>query len=202
MKEHPILFSGPMVRAILDGRKTQTRRVVKPQLIDSVIKHRDQWLSASHVDNLPLDGTAFRCPYGSDGDRLWVRETYCVRDIYDDDKPSILPSSPECACLHYMADGPKQSFHGKTRPGIFMPRWAYRIGLEINGIRLQRLQEINEEDSLSEGVDKSRCGQEGYAMDPIYSYRTGFVRAWNLINGKTHPWSNNPWVWAITFKAL
>lgn len=156
MKERPILFSGPMVRAIREARKTQTRRVVKE--IDP-----DEFVSSNEADNLALC-----CPYGAVGDRLWVRETWQGNQ----------------GDIRYGADG--DSLHGYNgwRPSIFMPRWASRITLEVTGVRVERVQEISEEDAQAEGV----------------AHRCDYKVVWDAINGKKYPWSSNPWVWVIEFK--
>jgi hypothetical protein len=151
MKERPILFSAPMVRAILDGRKTQTRRVIKEKLMRG---------EGAHVNN---------CQYGKPGDRLWVRETFCYHDYL--------------ARYLYKADGVTGV---KWKPSIFMPRIASRIMLEITGIRVERLQDISEEDAIAEGWPKSSDW-----------YRS----LWESINGQGS-WVLNPWVWVIEFMVL
>ena len=165
MKERPIIFSSPMVRAILDGRKTQTRRDIKEKLMCG---------EDAHVNN---------CQYGKPGDRLWVRETFC----YHDDLARYL----------YKADGVTGV---KWKPSIFMPRIASRIMLEITGIRVERLQDISEEDAIAEGVDgeneAAKIGAEWYEK-PKRAYR----RLWKSING-TGSWDLNPFVWVIEFMVL
>ncbi len=199
-RERPILFSPPMVRAILAGTKTQTRRMVKgiPLL----------WLSQSvgftpEFVALP-DNDA--CPYGEPGDRLWVRETWspdppidsswastewngCGRRI--DGVPERFQHPRFC---NYSADW----LHGPIvwRPSIHMPRWASRITLEVTGVRVERLQDISEADAMAEGAPWGACGspQEG-------SRKAGFAKLWDSINGP-NSWDANPWVWAINFKRL
>jgi hypothetical protein len=171
----PILFSGPMVRTILEGRKTQTRRVIKPQLKDC------PWVA---------DG----CPYGQPGDLLWVREAWNYfggnEYLYQQDKESV----------SYRADPPVTQIHGdKWRPSIHMPRWASRLTLRITDVRVQRVQEISEGDAVAEGVKACIAGQDEHG--PVKTYRTGFVRVWQEINAKRgYSWESNPWVWSITFE--
>jgi len=182
-KEHPILFTGDMVRAILDGRKTQTRRVIK---------------NPQRLEGLMLEGEAGEwCPYGVVGDRLYVRETWCAGIEWDDEKPSEI--DPLCGGndIFYLANGEKPEGYGKTRPNIFMPKWAARIWLEITGIRVERVQEISEEDATAEGVMR------------LTTYRTEtpmidmFRHLWNVINAnRGYGWDVNPWVWVVEFKRV
>lgn len=161
LKERPILFSAPMVRAILDGRKTQTRRVAKPDAKEN--EHK--------------------CPHGERRDRLWVRETF----------------APVSGGAIYRADGERQpgSCCGCAwKPSIFMPRVLSRITLEITEVRVQWLQEISEEDALAEGCSRWK----GVPGDGEQSAVQAYVKLWDSINAKKHPWVSNPWVWAITFK--
>ena len=174
MKERPILFSGPMVRAILDGSKTQTRRVAK------------------EFDEMPnLDGILQRfprqngCPHGAPGDRLWVRETWAVQHEYDAAAPSEIGAS---ARWHYAAT---EDLGGlRKRPSIFLPRRGSRILLEITDVRVQRLQEISDEDARAEGYDRSHAFP-----------REWFALLWERIHGPGS-WHANPWVWAITFRRI
>ncbi len=186
-----------MVRAILAGTKTQTRRVVKPAhkaWIEMPVTHQlGEW------DKRPL-------PYGKPGDRLWVRETWspdppidsswastewngCGRRI--DGVPERFQHPRFC---NYSADW----LHGPIvwRPSIHMPRWASRITLEVTGVRVERLQDISEADAMAEGAPWGACGspQEG-------SRKAGFAKLWDSINGP-NSWDANPWVWAINFKRL
>ena len=153
MKERPILFSAPMVMAILAGTKTQTRRVIKPQ-----------------------PSVAQNCPYGTPGDHLWVKETFWTGGD----------------AVNYRADGEMPEYMrdvSRWKPSIFMPRKLSRITLEILDVRVERVQDISEEDAKDEG------GLYGAG-----SYRDGFAVLWDSINGKKHPWESNPWCWVLTFK--
>lgn len=177
MKERPILFSAPMVRAILEGRKTVTRRVVKPQTIRASLLHeqRPHWIDASN-------GHVVRCPYGQPGDRLWVRETWCSYGngpIYRADYDKYSPIS----------DG----IGGPWKPSVHMPRWASRIALGIVSVRVERLQNLDDHDAMAEGADQiGDC--EG-------AFVAGFRRLWESINGPGS-WDQNPWVWVIEFKRV
>ena len=210
MKERPILFSAPMVRAILDGTKTQTRRVVKDRHIDAAPPACFfQWLRE-------------RCPYGKPGDRLWVRETWNWFD--PDEIPEVrrgrrAPFTGQQGAREipwvaaYAADGHLEHEHfgcALWRPSIHMPRWASRILLEITAVRVERLQEINAADAKSEGIEGQfedgpwrnyqRDGHwfpEGKGTAPVMSYRT----LWESINGPGS-WDANPWVWVVEFKRV
>lgn len=180
MKERGILFSDEMVRAILDGRKTQTRRVLRIQPPDHVIRLRPFF--GQEVRWIDFDGSNFevRCPFGKVGDRLWVRECFvCCRH-----------GPRHLECLEYRAD---EMVGGddtpKWTPSIHMPRWASRITLEITDVRVQRLHDISQEDALAEGVDV------------VSTARNAFCSLWCRINGGT-AWDGNPWVWALTFKRV
>lgn len=172
MKTRPILFSGPMVRAILEGRKTQTRRVVKPQ--------------PAHCADLPMgkDLTfASACPYGQPGDRLWVRETWAVGTLFDYVRPSLLPK-PDCEsklAVDYAAN-PRRIWHsedqGRWRPSIHMPRWASRITLEITSVRVERLQDISHKDAIAEGL-------EFCTLDQTIGYKHYTEKSWIPVWGDT-----------------
>ena len=205
-KERPILFSGPMVRAILEGRKTQTRRVMKPQPTTD-----GYWWTWKQVscngetglrDGLPCLGP---CPYGKLGDRLWVRET--LRAVHD---TKLLPDE-RMPIAAYAADGShcwsKNRFRVPWRwergvlPSIHLPRILSRITLEITDVRVQRLQDISEADAVAEG-----CGiySEGEWLNQVecgITRRKRFEELWQSINGPDS-WSANPWVWALTFKRV
>jgi hypothetical protein len=210
VKERPILFSGQMVRAILDGRKTQTRRVVRPQpdfispadgLPYPYVEHqfiRDNKIvtlqGPEGMPNSRFVGKPIRSPYGTVGDRLWVRETWRVfggREYeYQQSK----------AAVQYRAD--ETEFEQKDwRPSIFMFRWASRITLEITNIRVERLHQMTQADIHAEGgpdhsMQAANIGTKDaeYLLD--YSW---FSHLWNKINGKKHPWESNPRVWVIEF---
>lgn len=192
MTERPIIFSGPMVRALLAGRKTQTRRIVKgvdecPHGYDGVVTHtvpKEAHFVGQHCFQLASGETAYiRCPYGAPGDRLWVRETF-MREIED--------GTPTGGFIYRASDRPEPDGEKPLRwtPAIHMKRVACRLRLEVTGVRIERLQEISEKDSRAEGIDAPTAG----------SYRAGYARLWNSLNEKRAPWGSNPWVWVIEFR--
>lgn len=210
MKERPILFSTPMVRAIMDGRKTQTRRIVKPQPVYAHGEGRREtyeWRSGLFALRMyPATSTMLEhCPYGKPGDRLWVRETWGTIKNYDHLAPRELPAG-RCS-VGYRTDPPGRwcqtgcgGAAGRWRPSIHMPRWVSRITLELTDVRVERLQNIDESDAWREGVEPATAGigDDG----PLKTHRTGFVRLWNELNAKRAPWASNPWVWVVSFRQL
>ena len=196
MKERPILLSGPMVRAILEGRKTMTRRVVKLRHGADVVVVNGQVWKPARVDYAGY----VDCPYGQPGDRLWVRETLRAKDgfmVYAADDGRI-----DCDGL----DWPACIEPRKTIVSIHMPRWASRLTLEITGVRVERLQGISAADAQAEGLDfvpdgAAAHGIKGLATswsnDPRKSYRA----LWESINGPGS-WEANPWVWVVEFKLV
>lgn len=192
-QERPIIFSAPMVRAILDGRKTQTRRVIKRG-----------WL---------------RCPCGATGDRLWVRETWqkccCVRGdgavVYKADG-AYIHSLADCGgegdwcgladkCGH---DNSDWQFKGPWVSPIHMPRWASRILLEVTEVRVQRVQEISDSDVTAEGIDGPEIDmwRQWLHRDDVHGHAFGVL--WDTINGNKpgQSWADNPWAWAISFQRI
>ncbi|KWN75825.1 hypothetical protein [Burkholderia ubonensis] len=229
MKERPILFSGPMVRAILGGRKTQTRRVMKHQPPDDVapitISHYHPTIVDRHGEEAPgaeifgafSDDGEWGCksPYGEPGDRLWVRETWQGPLIEGRERDAYLESrtdfhSPKYC--EYAADGgaaPEfvtfdDELVQRWRPSIHMPRWASRITLEITGVRAERLQSISDPDARAEGVTIEDHHMHGYSAG---AYRPPSIRAfhdlWDGLNAaRGHGWDANPWVWRIEFRRI
>ena len=194
--ERPILFNGAMVRAILEGRKTQTRRVVKNlegRPANSWTLHRaagcaDSWSSDS--------GWMGRCPYGQPGDRLWVREAF---------REALGFETEPLSFCRYKASDPLADEH-KWTPSIHMPRWASRILLEITAVRVERLQDISEADARAEGVTDGGCLNCGEpepcaCAQPAPDARDSFCRLWQSINGPGS-WADNPWVWIVEFKRV
>lgn len=215
MKERPILFSGPMVRALLDGSKTQTRRALKvqPTHFNPVGVPRRVVPSGGPSD-------VIRCPYGETGDRLWVRETWqgpLLQEFEVDADPdwhyaSHIHQYQNPAHCEYAADGgPKPEYTDADdvmrqgwRPSIHMPRWASRITLEITSARVERLQDISEADALAEGIVRQPDGGHGLADTTHYHHtdpRQSYFSLWEAINGPDS-WAANPWVWAIEFRRL
>ena len=213
MTERPILFSAPMVRALLSGVKTQTRRVVKLVGAD-VIEERvvgsgeatseEPWPFSATWSHGDAGSPWYACPYGAPGDRLRVRETWGVgtrpdpsegwRDGIEyraddfglgehDDLPLHTVEVPEGIDL--------DTYRGKWRPSIHMPRWVSRITLEVTGVRVERLFDCSTADAIAEGIDI----QDG--IDP----RLTFVDLWESING-AGSWKRNPWVWVVEFKRV
>lgn len=193
MKERPILFNDEMVRAILDGRKTQTRRIVNPQ---PELSERAGFVWKGYAYGLGYDNLGTQrnfarhnCPYGQPGDRLWVREAFSAMG----DK------SRQASPIFYRAD--RATDNCGWTPSIHMPRWASRILLEITDVRVERLQDISEEDAASEGAPCEIGRLEAAILGTQASYRKGFIRLWESINGEGS-WIENPWVWVIEFKRI
>lgn len=203
IKERPILFSGAMVRAILSGQKTVTRRPVKRLAL--------QWLDDGFEPSFVADPDNAMCPYGKPGDRLWVRET-CradelisgedgVRYLADDAWMMIKDDSQSAIDWLKLYNYGKDK--GRMVPSIHMPRWVCRILLEITAVRVERLQVITEQQALAEGIDlegEGVCyaGVAGTASDrPVHSFQL----LWELING-AGSWASNPWVWVVEFKRV
>ena len=202
MKERPILFSAPMVRAILNGTKTQTRRAVKGRHIDAAPPACFfQWLRE-------------RCTYGQPGDRLWVREAFMHEPAdYCWEASVSIPCRP--AETVYRADHDGDTRGAGWKPSIHMPRALSRITLEITGVRVERLQDISDTDCIAEGIERPEdMSKEAVeAMDiwpigaerecfnalnqPVHQYR----RLWERINGPVS-WAANPWVWVIEFRRV
>ena len=192
MKERPILFSGPMVRAILEGRKTQTRRVLVPQPVDPkiirvagdkiVFMGRDEGFYSNYWPTM----------VGVPGDRLWVRETFATG----------IPGCPggityRADHLDPRGDGPANPI--RWTPSIFMPRGASRITLEVVEVRVQQLRDITDDDARAEGAEP----EWRQATHPAKTYRGGFASLWDSINAaRGYGWDKNPWVRAITFRDI
>ena len=193
MKERPIIFSAPMVRAILEGRKMQTRRVVKPQsavLTDAMAR----WLGVQPPPN--QNSPVIPCPYGQPGDRLWVREAWKHIEggaVYDAAGGIMDSHDPETI---YRASEPIR--RGPWKPSIHMPRWASRILLEVVSVRVELLKDISPADCVCEGYYSppgTRYAQE--ELNALDWYR----ELWESINGHGS-WDANPWVWVVEFKRV
>ncbi|ENW05720.1 ASCH domain-containing protein [Acinetobacter beijerinckii] len=213
MKERPILFSTPMVQALIEARKTQTRRVVKSELIIDQAEfesgNRPHVIRSEPSLQYWIENG---CPFGQIGDQLWVRETWHVEP--DVEGWSMNDNEPCTGWIGYKAGGSKEVtapnfdavqrcfpkgevdwdfLPNDWRPSIFMPRWASRIQLEIMNIRIERLNDISEDDAKAEGMiaDDDYCAEEY------------FSKLWNEINGWDEKgWNANPWVWVIEFKVI
>lgn len=208
-KERPILFSGPMVKAILEGRKTQTRRIVKakdsdtsrcitlPTLMQNVNEWRLQdgrWFGIDGYDTLVFCD----CPYGQPGDRLWVRESHALLAMMNGAEVCAYRASCDDNTFNYANE-----FTGhvhciqveRWRPSIHMPRKASRITLEITEVRIERLNRIGDAEAMDEGVS-------GWVADErCETPRDGFRVLWESINGEGS-WAANPWVWVVEFKRV
>lgn len=245
MKERPILFSGPMVRAILEGRKTVTRRPVRGGQIpkerhdepdpafrwSAVGQHDPRWgflvTGATEAECAQELARAGRCPHGKPGDRLWVRESWWQAGenimTHPEDDEGVWSGSNR---VHYSADGlppnepnrhyPEGLRNGRFsaanpdrvwrhRPSIHMPRWASRILLEITAVRVERLQDISEEQALAEGVRGEPCDHARRACTDIGCWgdtaKGAFGFLWEHLNG-AGSWNANPWVWVVEFKRV
>jgi hypothetical protein len=207
-----------MVRALLDGSKTQTRRVGKIQNPDytelgvQYIGHQTKGHEALATHRAyPDRGTARHaicaCPYGIPGDRLWVRESWNVAGLFWNMKPSMTLAAAKSA-WRYAADDQTGWQHG-WRPSIHMPRWASRIALEIVNIRAERLQDITEASAIAEGVEQMAIGRESTGLwldysSSLYAFtsaRDSYRSLWESINGDG-AWAQNPWVWVIEFRRV
>ena len=204
MNAKPILLSGSMVRALLAGNKTQTRRVIKNHpLIDGGFT--DDYIK------LPENNVATDCKYGNPGDYLWVRETWCPVDDSDYDGGEWVDyrATPKYESSHPAGwdNEPGSPDALKWRPSIHMPRSASRLTLCITDIRVERLQEISEEDAKAEGAsfhDGHGVGHSGWRIDfgGVYvNPRTAFAGLWISIYG-AESWQENPWVWVIKFTVI
>jgi hypothetical protein len=186
MKERPIIFSGEMVRVILDGRKTHTRRIVKAltpaqrKMLDEAEAEGEAWPSMF----------TFRCPYGVAGDRLWVKEAWFPNSEAFD--------SHDITDILYRADWSGAVDQVSWRPSIHMPRWASRITLEITKVRVERLQDITPADAEAEGIARMLpSGLRRYDENMVYEYE----KLWDSLHGKG-AWEQNPWVWVLKFKKI
>jgi len=229
MKERPILFSGPMVRALHDGSKTQTRRVVKSQ--PPIGWDRNCWYSAPvwgwTSQAMPAsEWHTVKCPFGEPGDRLWVRETHDVRvvgtELFHGDR--CVKGIRHYARVAYRADDGRaevdideatferldETESKGWAPSIHMPRWASRITLEVTSVRVERLHDISEQDAAAEGVESLRNEGELWkhyiesteSCDALIclSARESFRTLWDSLAAPGADWQANPWVWVVEFK--
>ncbi len=263
VKERPILFNGEMVRAVLDGRKTQTRRVIKPQPTnrpEPCCYSGTGWAESNDDGGCKCSNKPIRCPYGEPGDRLWVRETWMEYDVndfdgencdehhvsvlyrssYDPQGPGPAHVQPNAVVPHQVdyetLDNARRAIHQyevfgeKWKPSIFMPRWASRINLELTDVRVERVQDISEEDARAEGLERIHVeyppspsndfqgdwsvGFKDYKNIGEYAGWGGdagafscplksFMSLWNSINeSRGFGWEVNPWVWVVEFKVI
>ena len=205
MKERPILFSGPMVNAILNGTKTQTRRIVKhphwgtPETME-VLDGRSAW---AH-DPMSGGDREITCPYGQPGDVLWVREAL---QRYGEDPGTaqyaatmtgVAASPPGIGC-----DPSGRALWGWKRSMItsrYMPKWACRLRLNVTAVRIERLQDITYGGVIREGLTHWLTDEQQTDSAHMAAAIDDFARVWDQINGKRAPWDSNPWVWVVAFE--
>lgn len=213
MADKPILFSAPMVRALLDGRKTQTRRLLK----------RPSWAQTKLwpegiMTEQDIDGRLFwfdkntgclsLLPVHQPRNRLWVRETWTTHSTFAHLPPRQIPVSK----VFYAADNAYAPSNTPWRPSIFMPRWASRMTLVVTAVRVQRLQDIGEKDAVAEGIQRIHGGyhddddvyenyvdQDGPAFGGRDAAKRSYASLWDSLNYDRLRWANNPWVVAYTF---
>jgi len=224
MPDKPIIFSAPMIWALLDGRKTQTRRIIKinghmPDFCGGRGDRDDPtcwgWEDPDHGDWVTLEKEPDQRMGWRDwrgawraGDRLWVKEAWRTATIHNHQRPSTLVAAcREAGCerpwapIHYETDGRTDNWFSDMTPGRyrharFMPRWASRLTLTVTDVRVQRVQDISEADAVDEGADHRT--ERGKATMPILNARYQFQILWNILHGPDS-WNENPWVAALTF---
>jgi hypothetical protein len=209
MKERPILFSAPMVRAILEGPKTMTRRIVNPDLASELEDGRPSETQRIETDETPMGGVpAVRfCPYGGPGDRLRVKEACWIWGawrkngttktgrqrwrFYEIDPRRVVYDKPEATAKRGGGEG------WVYRHSRYMPRWASRISLDVTAVRVERLQEITEADAKAEGVTAESVS----AVPGVMGYVAPYAELWDSLNAERgYGWDVNPWVWVLTFR--
>ena len=216
IKEHPIIFSGSMIRAILDGSKSQTRRVISPQPVDE--DECGPYIQVPEVTDWGCGETLtfmgrkhIKCPYGVPGDTLWVREMHYRYGKWIKNgitatgrqkwKFIELDDKPKNVTVRYAENAPNElskrpAVGWYKRPSIFMPRWASRMNLTVKNVRVERVQDISEEDARDEGVEFAPAGPGNCT-----NYVGGFADLWDSINGKRgYGWDVTPWVWVVEFE--
>jgi hypothetical protein len=207
ISERAIIFSAPMVLALQSGRKTQTRRIVKPQPFeyDGAFSWKGHsWGALSGAPKTPPAS-----PYGVAGDYLWVRETWrpverktdMVDGIQFAADEAFVPIANTAAAAEQWVVAANNDHSGRWRSPIHMPRWASRITLELTGVRVERLQDICWSDIRAEGIDcpEHDC-PSGFCCSECPSLRHAWSVGWDNINGARASWASNPWIWALTFK--
>ncbi|HCM9475843.1 TPA: ASCH domain-containing protein [Enterobacter roggenkampii] len=215
MKERGMIFNGEMVRAILDGRKTQTRRVMKPQPEPCPPPRGGHWWPSNvfktmlHVEDEMQNGkggwgglVGDACPFGAVGDRIWVRETWAEAGAGAPDLKLYRANYPEHVPTHYENLPPADEI--RWTPSIHMPRAACRILLEVTDVRVERLNSISQEDAQAEGMELT--GWRPTYTDPdsggeVWTPYDNFAQLWESIYGE-ESWQANPWVWVIEFKVV
>lgn len=195
MKEHPIIMTGESVRAIIAGRKTQTRRIVKLPAGVEYDGHSPETFDVSaSAQHQPTGSVRVRNPYGVQGDTLWVKETFAYRDR---------EFHPEGGYWYAATD----DYEGKSVSPLFMPRAASRITLRVTSVRVERVQAISEADAKAEGCDSdadiaARLHRGAMLPSRLRMARDEFRDLWDRINAKRASWASNPWVWAVAFEVV
>ena len=227
MRERPILFNDAMVRAILSGAKTQTRRPLLvsgtcAECFDAAAPHNapdlteadgsaniagelfgtDPYLRVRYCEHNGISGGRFPCPFGAPGEFLWVRECFALGRVFDESRAAELPIIERDVPVWFRADGGADESwanRGKWRPSIHMPRWASRLTLRVTDVRVERVQDITEADAMAEGFDGD-C-PVGYL--PAYTAgpcRYHFAAEWPYEDAQS--WTANPWVWVVSFERV
>lgn len=220
--EHGMIFTGESVSGIMARTKTMTRRIINPQLPPDrvIVDHNNGQITVCLDDQTekfpgPYELKTWKCPYGVVGDQLWVRETWRTEERASDMVDGVLfqdgtfrPIEDSGAAAILWIDAHANGKYGDDwRSAMFMPRWASRLTLEITGIRVERLQDITEEDAIAEGIIEP-APVHGKWCDPAkgreghWSYRKPFADAWDKINSKRASFESNPFVWVISFKVI
>lgn len=207
MKERPILMNGAMVRATLAGAKTQTRRIIKPQPQMVTDKRIEPWQGDPTALLALLAESGRKCPYGQAGDQIWVRETL---SHHADKGHYYAATGMHVGPLidYELEPSPSIGIPARTIPSIHMPRWASRIRLEIESVRVERLQDISDADIIAEGIDMEALAESQDRYDIVCkgsgasgraTERAAWRELWESTGGD---WEANPWCWAITFKRV
>lgn len=212
IREKGLIFNSEMVRALLDGRKTQTRRIMKEQPVLNGNFYEvfgSAWSKGmTSIPAVPGHSLSTRCPFGAVGDRIWVRETFCPVDDtqYGGEKWVDYRATPRYEASYPAGwdSAPNDAEALKWRPSIHMPRWASRILLEITNVRVERLNSISQEDAQAEGMELT--GWRPTYSDPdsggeVMTPYDNFAQLWESIYGE-ESWKANPWVWVIEFKRV
>lgn len=211
MKEHPILFNGAMVSAILEGRKTVTRRAVKATKAHAdgfmMLDHGKGWWPYNAFGDFTSDHEGMEypiaCPYGQPGDRLWVREAWQLHEKFTDNCVAVYKANERNSWTEFHRRFPVEVARGCQakpfqthgfRPSIHMPRWASRILLEITNVRIERLQDISTEQIIAEGLSTTLREH-----DAEVDLRRQWRELWESTGGD---WGGNPWVWCVSFRRI
>lgn len=222
MKERGMIFNGEMVRAILNGRKTQTRRIMAIQPDHSelglrrVIESKNgiddgkYFWSQSDATGLKSRSKPFACPFGTVGDRIWVREAFRVHSRATDVATLVYKASERNSWTEQTHRVPvavcnKPATPEKWTPSLHMPRWASRITLEITGVRVERLNSIHDVDAMREGIQNlTTCSHADFGIPGVVNAQhpvRAFQLLWESIYG-AESWKANPWVWVVEFKRI